>query len=394
MWRKLMGMLFPLASYYRLTPNPTPRKYFLRSYDYLGYLLLYPLLWPFKKRELIKNPKKILVVMLDALGDLLLSTPAIHALRAAYPKIRIDVVVDPAFDVFENHPMIDNCYYYRAAWLHSFIDRLKWIVQNHKTARALRKIKYDLVIDLRAEYYTLKSSFFFNGKQLVSQTIRNGGFFLDVKAPDNGLQHEAERKLSIIEYISNQKASHYPIEYYYPKKITAKKFKNLRTLYKLGKYIVVHPFSTWEQRAWPIEEFAKFINWVIKKYGYKCVIIGSANEAPKASVLERMVHNKNLINLIGQASLPMTAEIIRNAEVFIGNDSGPLHLASAVQNNIIALFGPNIPLRYGPWQRSNSKVLHHQLPCCPCPQTTCKVNTVLHEAYHSTGDSNYVRSDR
>ena len=104
MLRRFIGLILPTASYYKHTPKPTPRKYWLKMLDYIGYLLLYPILLPFKNKKVISNPKRILVVTLDALGDLLLSTPAIHALRDAYPNSRLDIVVDPSFDLFENNP--------------------------------------------------------------------------------------------------------------------------------------------------------------------------------------------------------------------------------------------------------------------------------------------------
>lgn len=324
------------------------------------------------------KPKNILVLQLDEIGDVLLSTPALRLLRQLYPGAKIIVAVRrPGYEILAGNPNIDQLL---------LVDLPRFSAETAKMPADLKKIKQalpviksklpgmiDLGIDLRADLRTIYLLKKLGAKQRISQSIRGGGFWLTQIAPYLGLQHEVERKIGIIHYL--RPAASLPsnlrleIAVNTDNKRQAGEILAQNGVKMADKYTVFHPFAGWKPKEWPADRFVQIAMYLGTDYHQKVVIIGSAAEREAAEKITRAAGGST-VNLAGWADLKTMAAIIAGAKLFIGNDSGPMHIACAVQTPVIALFGQNTPRRYGPWQNKNITI-YHPVECSPCPQTSC-----------------------
>jgi|Deesub1362A_J573_1020465.scaffolds.fasta_scaffold00162_21 ADP-heptose:LPS heptosyltransferase len=133
--------------------------------------------------------------------------------------------------------------------------------------------------------------------------------------------------------------------------------------------IVVHPSTARDSmhRMWGIDRYTSLIGELICRFQAAVVLIGSAEETGIGHHISASMNNPSLINLIGRTSIPVTAGIIKRATLFIGNDSGPLHIALALNVPSVAIFGPTSPDQVlGDDYRKMCCVVSHRVDCSPC----------------------------
>lgn len=135
-------------------------------------------------------------------------------------------------------------------------------------------------------------------------------------------------------------------------------------------YIVLHPLSGWKYRNWKIQNYAELINRIIDTTQVQIVIIGSEEEKLIGEELKKHIKNKTKITTVFEAKLETVMKYLSNALLFIGNDSGPLHLASALGVQSIGLFGPAPPELTAPKSKQNF-YFYEKVECSPCEQITC-----------------------
>ncbi len=325
-------------------------------------------------------PKKILVLLLDEIGDVLLATPALHRLRKIYPQAKIAVAVRrPGYAILSANPDIDDLILVDlprfSARPSGLLADLKNIKKALPVLMSRLKEPYDLGLDLRADLRTIYLLKKIGLPIRVSQSIRGGGFWLTHIPPYHGELHEAERKLEIVNFLRpnfNEKVDgKLRIAVAPEKKRQARLHLSNSGITESHKFAVIHPFAGWPPKQWPAERFAEISRYLAIKHRLKVVIIGAPQDKPAADKIVSLSNQDGVVSLAGAIDLKTTAAIIEHASLFIGNDSGPMHLACAVQTPVIALFGQNTPHRYGPWQNKNI-TLYHQVECSPCPQTECR----------------------
>lgn len=324
------------------------------------------------------TPKNILVLQLDEIGDALLSTPALRLLRQIYPRAKIIVAVRcSGHEILSGNPNIDQLVLVDlprfSATLAGMRTDFKKIKQALPGIKAALPAAIDLGIDLRADLRTIYLLKKLAVKQRVSQSIRGGGFWLTHVAPYLGLQHEVERKMGIIRYLSPAASlpSNLRLEIAVNEnnKRQAGEILAQNEVKMADKYAIIHSFAGWKPKEWPANRFIQVAKYLGTDYHQKVVIIGSISERSAAEKIARAA-GASAVNLAGQVDLKTTAALIAHATLFIGNDSGPMHMACAVQAPVIALFGQNTPKRYGPWQNKNVTI-YHPVECSPCAQTSC-----------------------
>jgi lipopolysaccharide heptosyltransferase II len=119
-------------------------------------------------------------------------------------------------------------------------------------------------------------------------------------------------------------------------------------------------------RRWPRERFVKLAQWLLKNYASNIVLIGSRAEREYTQDVARAIGARNrVMDLAGELSIVELANLITDAALFISNDSGPLHLAAALQKPVVGFYGPETPQRFGPLCRDRL-IFYLGLPCSPC----------------------------
>jgi ADP-heptose:LPS heptosyltransferase len=268
--------------------------------------------------------KKILIITLSNIGDVVLTFPAIDIILNDYPDASVDVVVGPkAKSILEGNPFFNEVIVYDKK--EKPLAQLAWIL-----SRAVKG--YDLVIDFRQTAMPL----FFLGSKRTPVFIRPKNV--------NHMRNKHIARLATIHKtdsrIKAKKALHLPPE------LDLTKLLPLRIIEQ--GYVVIAPGSASEEKCWDAKKFAELADHLFREHKMNTVIVGDNNDS---LAVAKMVRHMGTIplNLCGKTDLVALADVLKSSRLFIGNDSGIAHIASYIDVPVIALFGPHCPGKYGPW---------------------------------------------
>ena len=303
-----------------------------------------------------KNIINILIIGLSSIGDNLLISPSIRLIKDCCENSSIDFVVGPRAAAFaEKNPLFSNTYIWDKK---TGVKTLIKIIENRK---------YDLIVDFRNSL----TPFFLNAECRLT-------FFVKELFSRKSSIHEAERTVRFLEPYFGKMES---VELYFPlyeaeideyKKV----FERTGISLDLDNFIVLNPGAAFEKKRWDKDRFAEVARAIISKYGVKVIIVGSSNEIDLAKEIAAKIHDERVFSLAGQISFRQLACLLSKSKLLITNDTGTMHLASAMKCPVIAIFGPGNPLRYGPIG-TKSIVLHTERKCFPCRlEARCNKNFI------------------
>jgi predicted lipopolysaccharide heptosyltransferase III len=314
------------------------------------------------------DPRRILVVKLDHLGDVILATPALRALRERYSEAEIDVLVHPASVVaVARHPAVTRVLTYRSPRF-----ARGGTADDASRLREIARGRYDTVVELRGDSRTLLLPFWTGARRRVDRgTVRlrnrlQRGFGL---APT---LHEVETNLAVVRPLVGTLASRPRLEVDPGDEARASVLRKLedRGIPAADRLVVIHPGAAWRPRAWRPERFGAVADWILGHYDARVLLVGSEDERDVEDAVRRSIKGDRVHALVGALTLEELTALLALAALFIGNDSGPAHMAAACGVPSIVLFGPQDPRRFGPWSE-RTQVLHHPVACFPCSQTVC-----------------------
>ena len=327
--------------------------------------------WLFYSKRLPKNftPKRILVVKLDHLGDVLLATPVFSNLSQAYPDAELHALVGAwSRVVLEKHPDVNKVLEYNSPAFCRTGPPTS-LKQTFQLYRALRRQKYDLMVELRNDWRIVCFSLLRVAPKRLDratlQVVNKLGF-----ARFTGI-HETTRNLDVLDKAGIPT----PIKTT-TFSVTAEDKKwaaNFLTAHQMGEerpLIAIHPGSPIPLKRWMPERYAELADWLIARKRAKILFVGVADEIPIITEIQRLMQAES-INIAGRTTLTQLASILHISNVFIGNDSGPMHLAAAVGTPTIGLYGPGDPTRFGP-VGTKCRTIQRKTDCPPCRGTTCR----------------------
>jgi len=315
-----------------------------------------------KKASTVNN---ILLIKFWGIGSIILTTPAANVIKKIYPSSKIYfLTLSDNLEICRLICSIDEVITIRLTNPFHFIcDFIKNIFR-------LRKIDFDLVFDF--EFYTYFSTItvaLIKSKISIGFDNRNSNrnslftktvlFNDSIHTKDNFLQL-ATNNFYDYEFVLPDLKTHFP------------KFKLSQHLYPFFKNeipkIIINPNASklaYERRL-PKETFLKIINSISKNFNVNIIIIGSEEEINYVNEIYELVNEKNTVsNLCGRLTIKELIILIKSSSCLITNDSGPLHIASALDIPSVSFFGPESPKRYGPLSKQNL-VFYNNLQCSPC----------------------------
>jgi len=314
------------------------------------------------------EPSRILVVKLDHLGDVILATPAIRALKERYPNAVIDVLVHPgAVAAVANHPGVHRVLTYRSPRFSR-----DGAADDSSRLREVARTRYDTIVELRGDGRTLLLPFRAAARRRVDRgTVRlqnKAGRVLG-RAPT---LHEVETNLEIVRPLVGTPAAGPRVEVHPGIEASRSVVRKLeeRAVPTGARLVVLHAGAAWRPRAWRPERFGAVADWILGHYDARIVLVGSEDERDVEDAVRRSMREDRALAMTGALTLEELTALLGRSALFIGNDSGPAHLAAACGVPSIVLFGPQDPRRFGPWSE-RTQVLHHPVACFPCRQTVC-----------------------
>jgi lipopolysaccharide heptosyltransferase II len=312
----------------------------------------------------LQNEKieKVLVVKLRAIGDVLLSTPVIKNLRYNFPNAKIDFLTEPpSKEIIEGNPFVDELIIFERE------------DNNPKKFLNLRKRKYDLVIDLFCNPRSALITFITGAKFRVGYAFRGRSYAYNIKLkPRSGVYHNVEFNLDALRAIGLEIVDK---KIYIPLSDESEKFaEKFWRENNLNEKIVValNPSGTWGTKRWGLDKFAQLGDKISEKFNAKILILwGNENELEDAKKISSMMKTKPI--LPPKTNLKQLASILKRCSFMISNDSGPMHIATAVETPTLGIYGPTNPYAQGPYGEKHLWIRKEDLECIACNLTECPI---------------------
>ena len=306
--------------------------------------------------------KRILLIKLRYLGDVVLSTPLLPLLKKQFPNAKITFLVNPGTAaVLQDNPYLDE------VWV---LPKKSWWTQLRFIQR-LRRAKFDTVIDLTDGD---RSAFLSRLSGAVTRLGYNrerrwrGRFYSQVLPSAYGSMHMVEYHQQALEPLGITASVGNP-EIHLQSAITEPKEEDFAEVFTQGQPLVLfHPTARYTFKAWPIERFAVLAD-CLSEQGVNVGLIGSPKEIQIGQQIRNLTKHKP-ISLMGSTKLSQLIALMKRSDLIIGNDGGPMHIAAAVGCPVLGLFGPSDPLVWGP-RGLSVKVIYKGVNCEDCCSKGC-----------------------
>ena len=355
----------------RDAPAPQPRRDALASQPRRGALAPQP------RRDAWASARHVLCVRLDGLGDVLMTSPALRALRRARPDRRLTLLTSPAgAEVARLLPEISETIVYEAPWMK--VARTPDPGPDLAMVEALRRRGFDAAVIFTVNTQSaLPAALLCHlaGIPLRLAHARENvyGLLTDrVPEPETALatRHEVQRQLDLVGHVGSE-----PEDAHLSLRVPPGASRRVHArVAELGidqdrPWAVVHPGASAPSRRYPAESFAEVARALVHDHGWQLVFTGSG---PDEVALVEAIRRAACIDspsLAGQLDLPCLAALLAMAPLVITNNTGPMHVAAAVGAPVVALYALTNP-QHTPWGVP-SRVLSFDVPCRWCLKSVC-----------------------
>ena len=318
----------------------------------------------FKSKKKTKEPKRILIMRSGGIGDVLMSTPLVKAIRKHYPKAKITYFVGNwSKNSLENNPNIDRIFNYD-----DLIIIKRNIIKISGLIKKIRKEKFDLGFNLEKSWHWAVLMFLFGIPKRIGFDRKGEGFANNLTVPFNGTKYELEYYLDLARLLK-MKIPTDEMEIYLTnkEKIIANKFIKQSKLKNKKKIGIApggadNPAQQAFIKRWPLENYIRLIDKLTGKKKY-VILFGGENDIEICKEIIKKIKNKNqVLNTAGKFTVKSCAAVMKKCNLFVTHDSGPMHIAAAVKVPLIALFGPTQSRRFAP---KDAIIIKNKI-CRPC----------------------------
>nr|WP_239551045.1 glycosyltransferase N-terminal domain-containing protein [Halanaerobacter jeridensis] len=326
--------------------------------------------------SLIKE-QHILCVRLSAIGDMIHALPIASALRKAYPQAEISWIVQSlAYDLVEDNPNLDNVILLpKEEWRADFKDA-KWETLKHGKEffdDLKEEYDFDVALDVHGLFKSGLTTYLSGAQRRIGPANGREGSTLfynqQVTMPDEEV-HQIERNLHLAQALGAEvEEVEFDIEL--PEAVQEEVSELLEDLEieEREKLIAINPFTTWEAKNWLEERYAKLADRLITDLD--CTVLFTGGPGDKSGVSEIIeMMDEEAYNLAGETNLKELAELYTRVDMFVGGDTGPMHLAVAQGTQSIVLMGPTNPQTHGPYGEQHI-VIQPDIECKNCWEREC-----------------------
>ncbi len=318
------------------------------------------------------NPNRyraILMIRLSAIGDIIMASPLIRAMRQRYPTAQLVWLVQEEYAaLLTAHSQLDAVIAWpKQRWIRLFRQR-RWLTLLHEISafiRLLRHYQFDLALDVQGLFKSAIWAWISGAKRRIGINAREGSQWLmtEVLSCDRNQPRISSEYRQLAAYLDlATEPFALDIEIAIPDQQEAADL--LRQVGIRGDFIAFCPFTTRPQKHWPWAHWIALSQRLREKMAWPCIVLGGSHDQAVAD--ELVAHSKGAItaHLAGRTSLPQAIAVLSKARLVIGVDTGLTHGALSQRVPTIALFGSTRP--YQDTGISDSRVLYQALPCSPC----------------------------
>lgn len=323
------------------------------------------------------TPSKILLVRLRRIGDVVMTTPAVTLLKRHVPSASLTYLVEePYRRLIEGNPAIDRVIAVPAKQSRGDLFRL---------IRGIRKDRFDALLDFHGGPRASWITWLGGAKLKVGYAIRGKRYLYDIRVsrggPD-GPVHSVVNHANLVRAFGAEFSPEDIPPLVLPDPTPAEIARVAGLLGEVGlgasgadKLAVLHVGAGNKFRDWGAGHMVELVELLSSIPGTWVALIGSDADKPaEARVMDGAPGRT--FSLVGRLNLIEIRDLVRRAALFVGPDSGPMHIAASTPTPIVAYFGPTLPAHFAPWRPRGEPtiILEKPLPCRPCPQHRCPTN--------------------
>jgi len=326
--------------------------------------------------KLPKYPRRILLIQLGDIGDVVLTMPTIRGLRERFPESTLAVAVrGKAGQLIEDCPWADGVISVDTPKL-SFGHAISY---QKRFISDLRKWGFDLAIELRTGHRGAILAFLSGAPCRIGRFADDGRLwrnrlFTHLVRPqphEELARYAAEHHFNILSPLGAFPGNKIPQLY-----VPGERIKKAEQIFREENMppncpvIAFHPFSLWKYKELEIQQCVLLIDYIQNTWGVGVMITGSPDERARASqVVDRC--RKPVVNLAGKTSIGELPAVLRGCRLFVGVDTAALHIAAAVGVPTVGIFGPSSPVSWAPRGEQHC-IVSKNMPCVPCRQKGCQ----------------------
>jgi len=314
---------------------------------------------------------RILVIRLDQMGDVVMTKPALTALREKFPDAAIDLLIaEENRALFEQDPEIDEVIGLQSHWFSTHPSVSAQIQSFFRILGQARRKQYDLAIDFRGDLRHILWMWLAGIPRRLGYGRTGGDFLLSEKTTYSANEHQVNLNLNLLEGFGITRQSKIkPFIYSKEQKIDFENRLSDVLGPALGPRIVVHPSAGYPTKRWGSLKYWELIQRILAADIGQIVLIGTEGEKQDFPELEAA--NGKLVDLRGKTSLTDLLVLFESCDYFVGNDSGPSHLAAAQGMEVLVIFsGTNDSRLWRPWT-NRLRLIDYPVPCSPCEARDC-----------------------
>ncbi len=317
---------------------------------------------------------RILIIKLGSIGDVVHSLPSLAALKEAFPEAEVDWLVETKSSIIlRNNPLLHrvievDTHRWRKLWAKPSVwsEILKQLL-------FLRHQRYDVALDFQGLWKSALFGRFSGARQLIGfgkHTLREAGcrILYDKKVTVRPEMHHVIDICSELPRSLGARTNGYRFELPVSSEDDAYVSAQL-SAHSVQEFIILNPGGGWETKTWEAENYARLHLKLREVTSFQSVITWGPGEQ---HLVERLVNaSKEDPPVVFPTTIPQFLALARRARLFVGGDTGPLHLAAACSTPIVGVFGPTDPVRNGPFC-PDDLVVSHPVPCGPCYKRSCE----------------------
>jgi heptosyltransferase-3 len=314
-----------------------------------------------------QSVKRVLVVRLRSIGDTVLATPSLDALRRFLPDAQIDVLLESwVAPVLEGFDAVDNII---------TVERGS-TASRARVARRLRSARYDVAYNLHGGTTATLLMRIAGARHRVGFSSYQYSRLLNHAAPPPteiwgmAKTHSVEQQLALLGWTGVPVSDRPPTRLVVTKEAASSVAERLRAAHvdEAKPLALIHPAAAFDTKQWATTKFARIIEDLSAR-GFNCVAIAAQNEH---QVINNLIENSSArIATFTDLSLPEVTALAARSSLFVGNDSGVAHIAAAMRTPSVVIFGSSNVAHWRPWTVAPSEIVREELPCQPCPGYFC-----------------------
>lgn len=310
--------------------------------------------------------RKILVIRLRSIGDTVLATPSLAALKRFLPRVQLDVLVeDWVAPLLDHHPHIDNV----------VVTERTGLLNRVVVARELRAGNYDLVYNLHGGTTATFLTRATGARYRVGFKTYQYAQLHNHQAPSPLLlwgqqkTHSVEQQLALLGWtgvpVTDRPRTVLGVAPHAAANINQR-------LAAIGledrKIALIHPAAAFATKQWAAENFARVVEYLAER-GFAPIAVAAPHEQ---AVLDSLIESASVPVVTFELSLPEVTALAARAQIFVGNDSGIAHIAAAAGTRSVVIFGSSNLAHWRPWNSAPAEVVFEQMPCQPCHGYFCE----------------------